>query len=667
MSFSKKILASISILTLSMGLTPTSQAMEEWTLRDDIMYYEWGEEFVTRIDTLLADVPSELLMRLEERVQGITWLSEMDNMDVMKLLYLSNQTRNTLREQASKNNITENEKEEIEAEILLMQKGFLAEMEKNINLFMTEVASSIGSREMGDMSWSFSYNIPFFGNLEMSFDMKEYIADTESLEDMRLRGAFEIMFTIGEEIIESRFELDFIVTGNDIYILIDNLDVVGNEDILANSREIIEVIQVLWKTKTYIYIGNTYGEMAYDFENILLLSDVTSQEWYTTINTIPLMTTSGKINNTYFLSPKAEMCHITKTLMNVFDPFSWETCSSGQFEEFRENMSNILDVRYTQRSSGGRFEFLLAEDMFSPWSWLSIQSNNNGVQSLDWDISDIWKQTHFLWNYRIDRDINFEFTTNNSWSITEVRGNIWLSDTGIESMNVVWNYSDDYTNIEGNVNLTNGILKGALTWKDFNDDTFECTLNGIVETEKIEMIMNCSLEDYSEVTIFTGKLGLDTQDMKNNFNIEFSLSQNEVEIMHFHLQNTAVRKKNVSITIPTPKKYIPLEKLIESIPMFENMFLLWISWDSWEDNYEIQYNEGNGYSETCYIYNSGESECYKNYDDGVSETCYDYTVTTGEKYCSYSNDEYYYDGELDVYYYYEGYQIDGKTGERTEY
>jgi len=650
-----------------MGLTPTSQAMEEWTLRDDIMYYEWGEEFVTRIDTLLADVPSELLMRLEERVQGITWLSEMDNMDVMKLLYLSNQTRNTLREQASKNNITENEKEEIEAEILLMQKGFLAEMEKNINLFMTEVASSIGSREMGDMSWSFSYNIPFFGNLEMSFDMKEYIADTESLEDMRLRGAFEIMFTIGEEIIESRFELDFIVTGNDIYILIDNLDVVGNEDILANSREIIEVIQVLWKTKTYIYIGNTYGEMAYDFENILLLSDVTSQEWYTTINTIPLMTTSGKINNTYFLSPKAEMCHITKTLMNVFDPFSWETCSSGQFEEFRENMSNILDVRYTQRSSGGRFEFLLAEDMFSPWSWLSIQSNNNGVQSLDWDISDIWKQTHFLWNYRIDRDINFEFTTNNSWSITEVRGNIWLSDTGIESMNVVWNYSDDYTNIEGNVNLTNGILKGALTWKDFNDDTFECTLNGIVETEKIEMIMNCSLEDYSEVTIFTGKLGLDTQDMKNNFNIEFSLSQNEVEIMHFHLQNTAVRKKNVSITIPTPKKYIPLEKLIESIPMFENMFLLWISWDSWEDNYEIQYNEGNGYSETCYIYNSGESECYKNYDDGVSETCYDYTVTTGEKYCSYSNDEYYYDGELDVYYYYEGYQIDGKTGERTEY
>lgn len=667
MSFLKKILALVSILALCAWLTPTSQAMETWTLRDDMMHYEGWEAFVERIDTLLPNISWEVLMRLEQRLHSISWQSEMDEASSMKLLYLWEQTRAALHRQAGSTEIPEGEKNRIEAEVLSAQKSFLLETEKNIGLFMKEISASIGSREIGDMSWSFYYDIPFFGALDMNFDMKEYIADTESLENVRLRGNFLISFTFASETISSSFDLDLIVRGDDVYMLIENLNIEGNEDILSGSREVIEILQALWKTKTYIHIGNTSGNVSYDFGNILSFTDITSQEWYKALDTQALLVPTGKIGDTYFLSAHAEMCHLWKTLMEVFDPFSGGKCSSRQLEDFRENMSDMLDVRYVQKASGGTFDFLLTGTVFSPWSWLTIQTRDSVFQSLSWDISDMWQQTFFSWSYKAKRDINFELSTNNSWGTTEVRGNIWLNDTGIESMNIDYDYSDDYTSADGNLSLTNGLLKGVLTWKDFNDETFECTLDGVVQSWNIKMDMNCAIGSPDDEIVFTGKLEIDMRDMKNNILIEFSSSQNEIEIIRFHLQNIATRKENVSIVIPTPKKYIPLEELIERIPVFENMFLLWASGGSWEDDYEIRYNEGDGYSETCFIYDSGESECYKNYDDGISETCYDYTVTTGEKYCSYSNDEYYYDGEEDIYYYYEWFSIDGKTGEITEY
>lgn len=53
-------------------MVPTSQAMQAWALRDSLMYYEGGEVFVEKVDSLLPEVESELLTRLENRLQSLS-------------------------------------------------------------------------------------------------------------------------------------------------------------------------------------------------------------------------------------------------------------------------------------------------------------------------------------------------------------------------------------------------------------------------------------------------------------------------------------------------------------------------------------------------------------------------------------------------------------------
>lgn len=47
--------------------------------------------------------------------------------------------------------------------------------------------------------------------MKLSFEMKEYIADTEDFESVRLRGDFKISFVFAEETVESKFSLDMIL------------------------------------------------------------------------------------------------------------------------------------------------------------------------------------------------------------------------------------------------------------------------------------------------------------------------------------------------------------------------------------------------------------------------------------------------------------------------
>ena len=87
-----------------------------------------------------------------------------------------------------------------------------------------------------------------------------------------------------------------------------------------------------------------------------------------------------------------------------------------------------------------------------------------------------------------------------------------------------------------------------------------------------------------------------------------------------------------NLQIVTPRRTIDLEELLERVPSIANMFYSnTLTWDDdweWGADYEIQYNETEDYSETCYVYDNGEIYCYKYFEDGTMESCADLTATS---------------------------------------
>ena len=69
-----------------------------------------------------------------------------------------------------------------------------------------------------------------------------------------------------------------------------------------------------------------------------------------------------------------ELCHISKTLMAVFDPFSAGRCTSRQLENFRTEMQEILDIRYVKSGRVGRLQFSFMTEDMTPASHVTIEA-----------------------------------------------------------------------------------------------------------------------------------------------------------------------------------------------------------------------------------------------------------------------------------------------------
>ena len=58
----KKLFSSIVLVSMLVSLVPSVQAMETWTLRDELSYHEGGSEFVNRVEDILPQVSARSLM-----------------------------------------------------------------------------------------------------------------------------------------------------------------------------------------------------------------------------------------------------------------------------------------------------------------------------------------------------------------------------------------------------------------------------------------------------------------------------------------------------------------------------------------------------------------------------------------------------------------------------
>ncbi|MCH8518771.1 hypothetical protein LAT59_03355 [Candidatus Gracilibacteria bacterium] len=663
----KKIFSFLTLVVFLLSLVPQGNAIYTYTLHDELASYDGGNAFIERVEEILPRVQSSQLIQLETRIEDMILPDDVERYTELKLHFLYQEIGKTLHNNIRTQSLPQVEIQKIEADILTMQQSFLSELENNLSQLLAEITASIGTREIGTMSGELYYNIPFFGELNMEVSLNEYIADTENLDIARVRGDVNFSFHMGEEKIESSMKVDLIVQGNDIYILLQDITLDGSRDIVENSQQVVEVLGALGQTQTYIHIGNTEGDIDLDIGSLLSLTSIQNQEWYKTLDSQALLTPVGKVGNTYFLSAHAEMCHLGKVVMSVFDPFSGNKCSERQLENFRSDMLEILDVRYRLRGTQGIVDIKIKDEALKIGSGLQVHTYSSKFHTVNWDITDSSMENRFFGKYEAGKELDFYFTSQ-SWHQTDISGNIKFQDNySIHEMQILWEYSSYSSSIQGEINLKDTNLSGEIIGKNNEEEVFTCSLNGVIMKDRYTAKGSCNIGEYGESININGEIDIDTSSNNNNLLFTIQMDIDEERFMDMKIQNTSIRQEVQNLKISTPSKKIALEDLIERVPGLASMFGGFGGQTAWEDDYEIKYNEGEDYNETCYHYDSGEIYCYKYYDSGESETCYDFTEISGEMYCSYSNDEYYYDGQEDIYYYFDGYQIDGKTGERTEY
>ena len=666
----KKCFAVFTLLCLSLGLLPSVQAIEPWTLRSELSYHEGGNEFISRVETILPEVRATSLMWLETKLSSLENLWSMEELQTMKIRYLSSEIKKELQHRSQDNSLSASEVQDIESEILALQKDFLSELENGFWELMSQVTESIGTREIWNLEGNFYYSLPFFGELEMNISLSDYIADTESLTSSRIRADIGFSLNMFDEKIQSSMNMDLITKENNIYLLVQNLEVLSESGMDEMLSEIIETVNTLGENNTYIHIWNSDGDLDVDISALLSFTNIQTQEWYQALQSQALLTPVGKIGNTYFMSAHEEMCHIWKSLMTVFDPLSWSRCTRGQLESFRSEIQDNLDIRYTKSGRVWRLSFNFINDDMMPSSHITISTLGWLFQSIHWDLEDSWWEMVFSGRYLAGESLHVDYSSDFWWSTSEFNSEFTFWENSLDSMNIMWEYQDSWSKISSYLELQNGEIRGSVIGSESDEDFINCDMHWNLSENYFNMEWSCLVEGISEIIEIHGSIEYDTRDNKNNFDFFIDGQIDWEDFMEIRLKNTAIREIIDNLQIQTPTSTVDIEDVFESMPALDDIFF-WATheWDDsweWELNYDIEHNQWSNYDETCYIYNNGDTYCYKNYDDGSSETCIDSSETTWESYCNRITEAYYYDWGLDIYYY-DTYMIDGKTGERTDY
>lgn len=210
-----------------MSMIPQTSAMYSSTLQDELAEYDGGEAFMKRIDRILPQVEDATLMRLESKLENMKLPEGMKRETELKLWVLSQKLSEVLKNKAQSQTLSDAEVKKVEADILAMQQSFLRELEASMSQLISEIATSVGTREQGSMSGEFFYSIPYFWEITMEVSLEEYTADTESLDRVRLQGDIAFSLEMEQESVKSSMEIDLIVDGSDIYILVQDLSLEG--------------------------------------------------------------------------------------------------------------------------------------------------------------------------------------------------------------------------------------------------------------------------------------------------------------------------------------------------------------------------------------------------------------------------------------------------------
>jgi len=574
-------------------------------------------------------------------------------------------------------------------------------------------------------SWDFEMNIKMdiadFFMYNFNLKLEDYTSHVQSL-DQSFQGDvmvdFEMDSSYGDSLsADASSDASLIVKDGIYYLKLKDTVVNLSEAAPEMLSSLVERLNDLGKTDTYIQFEDANTQQLFKvIENLVQSSP---EELIKSISSENLFEAYDTTQTGYLLRPTKEMCNALKQSSGLLFWFYNNECSESQYNDMLSEMRNS-GLKLHMELGNINTLTLSIENYNTDWE-ISMRYTDYGLVSIEWyiiepgnaDINNInfsyvpKESLSLIMNIEevLESDLAMTFRNDNSLKTVNYYGKI--SDNQ-EEIVILWEYAASAIKFEMSWALAWVEIDCLVEWnmrKTHWDTQWECN---IIETN--------SWSDEKEVYGFNADLDYDFRDRKNNLHFDMQMNQNNENTFELTVSNVGEKKGLSKHDIRIPKNIITSEEFDEISGMNllnTNSFFSWweidytvetnqyddysetcymyASWDStcyeYHDNksvtctytaetdtetcdeysygYQIEKAEFSDYSQTCYIYDSWDSICY-NYYDAYTQSCYDYSANNWDVYCNEQHDTYYYNGLNDVYYY-DTYEVDWKTWERTDY
>ena len=433
----------------------------------------------------------------------LNYLDAKVNYELLKIEAQADKELEKTLETVKNPDISSSDLKKVEAEIVKIQSNLFENSVKNIETLTKEFEKLSNYENKGDIKMNLNIDQDQIWKVKAELQLKDYTAKNSNFNSQlkghisalidaapKNRDAFKLEFT--------NF-LDFIQKDGNMYVLINDLNIVSEENV-DELQEFITQAKKIAEENEYIKFSDKQTEEAMklleSFAPQKILSD--GKVYFSK----PFFTPYKKEGNKYYLVPSKYACDTAKEFMNKFDPIHGKTCSTSQYND-------------------------LVKDILKNWD-------------LTLEIGKI-------------NTLSYNFNTKNLSDIEKMNGSIAFSDSYIESVDMLilpnqktlknekftLNYS---RNSELNAYLYAKKWEVKYTFNstlDRNNKFEKITYNGKSATVYQDFVSNFNLSN-SKFTgnfdVFTKSFNTTSNQYRNEFksNIEWELDRNN-DIENFSL------------------------------------------------------------------------------------------------------------------------------------
>ena len=303
--------------------------------------------------------------------------------------------------------------------------------------------------------------------------------------------------------IELKWFIDFISKDWNLYILLNELNIISKDNI-NDLEEFIYKLEQIAKKNKYIKFNNPETKEALKILNNLNLKNIT-KDWKNILSK-PFFKAYKKEWNRYLLIPTKYACNQIKKLANKFDPFFWENCSDSQYnsllKDIKEIWSLYIQLKWNDTIIG--FEWKLDNTLINSYINFSNKSinelslyiipNQDNYQN-EWITFKYKKSNHLKlkiytdqWNTELNfisqldsnnRFTNIDYIWNFKWY-----NNSFTSKLNLKNKTLSWNFKYESNHSKYNYNswkiklIPNNIITWKINWTtNYNNKLIDLNLN----------------------------------------------------------------------------------------------------------------------------------------------------------------------------------------------
>lgn len=250
------------------------------------------------------------------------------------------------KEQDSRNRVvltstlTNEEQTQVEASLLQVQKNLVQQLTQLVQDMSLNWSELTHYEEKGNLDMKLDVNLGAMGTLKSGIDIKNY-SSKQALFDQQLTAevsAFIDATLSGEDIkAQGKSLIDFISKDGNMYLLAEKLEVsASGASQETEYKNIVQQLQELAKAKTYVKFSDESSKAG--LEIISGFTPTNIQAELEKIANTPLFTPTGKQAESYIITPTKHFCDMSKQALDIFDPFSGDTCTNGQYQNMLDAM-----------------------------------------------------------------------------------------------------------------------------------------------------------------------------------------------------------------------------------------------------------------------------------------------------------------------------------------